>query len=121
MSEDLFDEQVAAVAKSVEGAAPITVPGRRLIRIPDVPMTGEWTPPTVRALLVCDNWPSQRPQLLVGDELQRNGAEPPNFSRQFIGDEAWFAYSFNSPYSPEHPALVPVIRGWLNRFDGRAD
>jgi hypothetical protein len=84
-------------------------------------MTGEWTPPAVRGLLVCDSWPDQRPQLLVGDELRRNGNVPANFNRQMIEDEAWFGFSFSAPYSSTHPALIPVIRGWLRRFDGRAD
>lgn len=121
MSDVLFEQQLAAVAESYPGATELVVPGRRLIRIPSISMEGQWTPTAVRGLLVCDNWPAQRPQLLIGDELLRNGAEPMNFSRQLIGNEAWFAYSFNAPYVPEHPALVPVIRGWLRRFDGRAD
>jgi hypothetical protein len=121
MPADPFDEQVEVVAKSFPGASRVDGPDRRVIRIPELPMTGQWTPAAVRGLLVCDAWPQQRPQLLIGDELRRNGTEPTNFSRQLIADEAWFAYSFNAPYSPQHPALVPVIRGWLRRFDGRAD
>lgn len=121
MSDELFEQQLAAVAASFPGTAPMVVPGRRLIRIPSIPMAGQWSPNSVRALLVCDNWPSLRPQLLIGDELRRHDAEPTNFSRQLVGDEAWLAYSFNAPYAADHPALVPVIRGWLARFDGRAD
>lgn len=121
MDEALFGSQLAAVAESFPGATQVVVPGRHLIRIPAIDMTGEWSPATVRGLLVCDGWPDQRPQLLIGDELRRNGNEPPNFSRQLIGDEAWFSYSFNAPYAAAHPALVPVIRGWLRRFDGRSD
>lgn len=112
---------VAAVSATYPGAELLDVPSRQLIRLPALPMTGEWTPATVRGLLVCDGWPEQRPQLLVGDELRRNDQEPPNFSRQLIEDEAWFGFSFNASYSPDHSALLPVIRGWLRRFDGRAD
>lgn len=116
-----LEATVAAVAEEYPGATMLDVPGRTLIRIPALSMSGTWSPATVRALLVCDNWPEQRPQLLIGDELRRNGGEPPNFSRQLIDDEAWFGYSFNAPYAADHPALVPVIRGWLRRFDGRPD
>lgn len=114
-----FDDEVAALAVAFPGATKLEIPGRQLVRIPELPMSGEWTPATVRGLLVCDQWPSQRPQFLVGDELRRNGDTPVNFSPQLVGDEAWFGYSFNAPYQPEHPALVPVVRGWLSRFDGR--
>ncbi len=103
------------------GATPLDVPGRRLVRLPTLPMAGEWSPSSVPGLLVCDQWPAERPQLLVGDVLRRGGREPVNFTRQFVDDDAWFGYSFNAPYSPEHPALIPVIRGWMARFDGRAD
>lgn len=121
MDDDLFADQLAAVGKSFPGTTQVVVPGRHLIRVPRIEMTGEWSPATVRGLLVCDSWPDQRPQLLIGDELRRSGNEPVNFSRQLIGEEAWFSYSFCAPYSPAHPALVPVIRGWLRRFDGRPE
>lgn len=121
MESDPFDEQVEAVARSFSGATRLSVPGRRLIRIPSICMVGEWTPITVRGLLVCDSWPENRPQLLIGDELRRNGNDPVKFSRQLIADEAWFGFSFDAPYTRDHPALVPAIRGWLRRFDGRSD
>lgn len=111
--------EAANVAVAYPGARLVNFSGRQLLRLPALPMRGEWSPAEVRGLLVCDGWPSQRPQLLVGDELRRSGQEPMNFSRQLIGDEAWFGFSFNAPYSPDHPALIPVIRGWLRRFDGR--
>jgi hypothetical protein len=112
---------VDVVGIAYPGTELLDVPNRKLIRIPALSMNGVWTPARVRGLLVCDNWPDQRPQLLIGDELRRNGQEPPNFSRQLIEAEAWFGFSFNAPYSASHPALIPVIRGWLRRFDGRAD
>jgi hypothetical protein len=121
MGNDSFDEQLAAVAESYPGAARLAIPERRLIRIPALTMSGAWTPGTIRGLLICDSWPNERPQLLVGDELRRDGTQPVNFSPQLVGDEAWFGFSFNAPYSVENPALIPVIRGWLGRFDGRSD
>lgn len=121
MDNDLFAGQLAVVRKSFPGTTQVVLPGRHLMRVPHIEMTGEWSPATLRGLLVCDTWPDQRPHLLIGDELRRRGNEPANFSRQLIGDEAWFSYSFSAPYSPAHPALVPVIRGWLRRFDGRSD
>lgn len=116
-----LEAAVEAVATAYPGAELLKIPGRRIIRLPELPMTAAWTPSTVPALLVCDGWPDQRPQLLVSDVLRRDGREPPNFSRQMIEDEAWFGFSFSAPYTPEHRALVPVIRGWLSRFDGRSD
>jgi hypothetical protein len=118
---DGFETAARAVAAAFPGANVLDVPGRRLIRLPSVAMAGPWSPASVRGLLVCDSWPGERPRLLVGDELRRDGAVPANFSAEFIAGEAWFGYSFNAPYSPSHPELVPVIRGWLARFDGRSD
>jgi hypothetical protein len=59
--------------------------------------------------------------LLMSADLLRDGATPANFGTQYVGDEGWFSFSFNTPYSAAHPALAPVLRGWLRRFDGRAD
>jgi hypothetical protein len=109
------------VVVAFPGAEVLAVPERRLVRLPSVAMRDQWSPATVRALLVCDGWPDARPHLLVGDELRRRGAEPPNFSRELAAGEAWFSFSFNAPYSSTHPDLVPVIRGGLARFDGRSD
>ena len=120
-TETLFEAEVAAVAVSFPGSLIVPEPGHRLVRIPALPMRAPWSPSTVRGLLVCANWPAQRPQLLVGDELRRDGAAPANFAPQYAADEAWFSYSFGAAYDPSHPALVPVIRGWLKRFDGRSD
>jgi len=116
-----FAAAAIAAAAAFPGATVLDTDGPPLIRIPTVSMTGQWTPATVRALLVCDGWPEQRPRLLIGDELRRHGGEPANFNRELIANEAWFGYSFTAPYSPAHPDLVPVIRGWLTRFDGRSD
>lgn len=120
-SNESFEAAAAAVAVAFPGAEVLDVPGQRLIRLPGVAMSGQWSPEVVRGLLVCDAWPGERPRLLVGDELRRNGAEPANFSRELIAAEAWFSYSFNAAYTDQHPELVPVIRGWLARFDGRSD
>jgi hypothetical protein len=120
-SNEAFEAAAAAVALAFPGAEVLDVPGRRLVRLSAVAMRGQWSPEVVRGLLVCDPWPGERPRLLVGDELRRNGAEPANFSRELIAGEAWFSYSFNAPYTVQHPELVPVIRGWLARFDGRSD
>ena len=121
MTEDEFARQVEAMSVAFIGSTVVDVPGRRLIRIPDVEMTGGWSPTNVRAILVCDGWPEQRPRLLIGDELCRAGVEPQNFSRELLGGEAWFGFSFNAAYTADYPALVPVVRGWLARFDGRSD
>lgn len=116
-----FDAAAAAVGIAFPGAMVLNLPERQLIRLPVITMSSQWSPDAVRALLDCDGWPDGRPRLLVGDELRRNGTEPPSFNRELIAGEAWFGYSFNAPYAASHPELVPVIRGWLARFDGRLD
>jgi hypothetical protein len=116
-----FDSEYQAVKLAFPGSALLDVPGQRLIRLPGVAFSEPWSPSRVRAMLICDAWPGQRPRLLVGDELLRNNAAPANFNRELIAGEAWFGFSFNAPYSSTNPSLVPVIRGWLRRFDGRPD
>jgi hypothetical protein len=116
-----FEEEVEALQHVYPGTTLQDVPGRRLVRLPSLSLkSAEWTPNPLRALLVCDSWPSQRPQLLIGDELRRRGAEPVNFARQYQAGESWFGYSFQAPWDPARPRLVPAVRGWLTRFDGRA-
>jgi hypothetical protein len=116
-------DAIVALAQHHPGAhllvTPLLTANRRLVRLPAVQMTGEWSPTLVPALMVCDGWPQTRPQLLLHDSLRRKGASPPAFSAQYVEGDAWFSYSFAAPYDPSHPALVPVVRGWLQRFDGR--
>jgi hypothetical protein len=116
-----FMVEAAAVAVAFPGTTVMNIPGRLLLRIPAVTVREPWSPSSIRALLVCDTWPAQRPRLLVGDELIRAGAPPQNFNRELIEGAAWYGFSFNAAYLPEHPALVPVVRGWLRRFDGRPE
>lgn len=115
--------EVQALAASHPGSelltAPATTAGRLLVRIPALPMTGDWSPATVPALLDCTAWPQQRPQLLVKATVRRNGSAPQNFTLQYLEEESYYSYSFSAPYTSEHPALAPVVRGWLKRFDGR--
>jgi len=117
-----LDDEVAALNNVFGGAELLSVPGRHIVHLPSLGLPDpQWQPQTVRGLLVCDAWPDQRPQLLVEDTLLRRGQAPVNFNRQFIADEGWFGFSFQAPYDSRHPALVPVLRGWLRRFDGRSD
>ncbi|MHB1739170.1 MAG: hypothetical protein ACYCXA_06730 [Actinomycetes bacterium] len=115
------EDEVAALARVYPGARLLDLPGRHVVLIPELRLADEqWSPLVVRGLLICDLWPNQRPQLLVEASVKRHGQAPANFSRQLLADEAWFGYSFQAPYNASHPALVPVVRGWLRRFDGRA-
>ena len=117
-----FEGEVTSLAKVYGGAQALPVPGRCLVLLPQLRLgDAQWNPQQLRGVLVCDTWPEQRPQLLLEDTLERHGQAPPNFNRQFIADEGWFGFSFQAPYNPKHPALVPVVRGWLRRFDGRGD
>jgi hypothetical protein len=114
----LFDE-LAALQQVFPGAVLLDVPGRTLVRVPSVTMHSPWSPPEVAALLVCDNWPAQRPRLLISQILRHNGQTPPNFAPELVADEAWYGYSFNAPWDPAHPSLVSGTMAWLRRFDGR--
>jgi hypothetical protein len=115
--------EVDALAVAYPGAAllvpPLLTANRRLVHLPALPMTPPWSPSGIAALLVCDSWPGARPQLLVHQSLKRDAAAPANFTAQYIEGDSWYSYSFNAPYDPAHPALIPVVRGWLRRFDGR--
>jgi hypothetical protein len=115
--------EVAALAVAYPGAAllvpPLLTADRRLVHLPALPMGDPWSPASVAALLVCDGWPAARPQLLVHQSLQRDGAPSANFTAQYVEGDPWYSFSFNAPYDPAHPALIPVVRGWLRRFDGR--
>lgn len=114
-----FAAEVAALAMAFPGAVCIGDPAQQLILLPNIEMSGEWTPGNVAALLNCSGWPEQRPKLLVADVLKRNGNPPPNFSPEYIEEKSWYSYSFNIPYEGQYPALIPVVRGFLARFDGR--
>lgn len=117
-----LEEAVTALNAAFPGAKLLDIPGRLIVWLPEVSLgDAQWAPQKVPALLVCDGWPQQRPQLLVADALRRNGVPPTNFSGQYIYDRGWFSYSFQAPYDASHPVLVAVVRGWLRRFDGRSD
>jgi hypothetical protein len=115
--------EVAALTATYPGATllvpPLLTANRRLVHLPALPMSTPWSPASVAALLVCDGWPAGRPQLLVHQSLKRDGAAPVNFSAQYVEGDSWYSFSFNAPYDPAHPALIPVVWGWLRRFDGR--
>lgn len=116
-------DETAALAVAYPGTELVPAAlasGRRIVRLPEVPVDGPgWAPGHVPALLVCDGWPQSRPQLLVHASLTRDGAPPPAFAAQYLEGDSWYAYSFSAPYTPARPALVPVVRAWLQRFDGR--
>ena len=71
-------------------------------------------------LVITDGWPQNRPQLLIDAAATHGGQAPANFSRQLLADRAWYSYSFNAPWDPARPQLVPAVRAWLRRFDGRS-
>lgn len=119
MSDDPLSEEVAALAVAWPGAKRIAVAERALVLLPGIRMTGEWAPASIDGLVIVDGWPDNRPQLLIDAEVTRNGQAPANFSRQLLADRAWYSYSFNAPWDAARPQLVPAVRAWLRRFDGR--
>jgi hypothetical protein len=119
MSGDPLERELEAVAVAWPGAKRLPLPGRALILVPGIELAGAWAPATLDGLLIVDSWPQSRPQLLVDAALTRDGQSPANFSRQYLADRAWYSFSFNAPWDPARPQLVPAVRAWLRRFDGR--
>lgn len=119
MTEDPLATEVSALEMAWPGTHRLGIPGRALILIPALRMAGDWSPSMVDGLLIADEWPQNRPQLLIDASLMRNGQTPPNFSRQYLADRAWYSFSFNAQWDPARPHFVPTLRAWLRRFDGR--
>jgi hypothetical protein len=119
VSDDPLGEEAAALAVAWPGAKRLAVAGRALILLPGMGMTGDWAPASIDGLVIADGWPQNRPQLLIDAAVTRSGQAPANFSPQYLADRAWYGYSFNAPWDPAHPQLVPAVRAWLRRFDGR--
>lgn len=119
MNEAHLADEVRALKMAWPGSRGLAAPGRALILIPKVRVGEGWSPGVVDGLLVADGWPDQRPQLLMDAVLERSGQAPPNFALQYLVDRAWYSFSFNAPWDPTFPHLVPAVRSWLGRFDGR--
>lgn len=120
MSRTALEEAVRALGMAWPGTRILSVPGRNLILLPGMRVSGEWSPSLVDGLLIADGWPDQRPQLLIDSALVRNGRAPQGFSVQYVADRSWYSFSFNAPWDAASPHLVPAVRAWLRRFDGRA-
>jgi len=119
VSDDPLSTEIAALAVAWPGAERLAVAKRTLVVLPGIRMTGDWAPDTLDGLVIADGWPQNRPQLLIDAAVTRSGQEPANFSRQYLADRAWYSYSFNAAWDPARPQLVPAVRAWLRRFDGR--
>jgi hypothetical protein len=119
VSDDPLIMEVAALGVAWPGAKRVAVVEQALVLLPGITMTGDWAPPSIDGLVIVDGWPQNRPLLLVDAALTRSGKAPANFSRQLLADRAWYSYSFNAPWDPARPQLVPAVRAWLRRFDGR--
>lgn len=119
MSEDSLVDEIEALAVAWPGAKSLAVSDRVLVLVPGITMAGDWAPASLDGLVIADGWPQNRPQLLIDAALTRSGQAPANFSRQYLADRAWYAFSFNAPWDPVRPHLVPAVRAWLRRFDGR--
>lgn len=119
MTDDPLSMEVAALAVAWPGAKRLAIAERALVLLSGLRMTGDWAPASIDGLVVADGWPQSRPQLLIDAAVTRSGQAPANFSRQLLADRAWYSYSFNTPWDPARPQLVPAVRAWLRRFDGR--
>lgn len=93
--------------------------GRRLVLLPALTLGRGWTPSPVAGLLDCSRWPHERPILRLHESLRRDGAPPVTVAVDYEAGHGWLQFSFNCPYDPAASALIPVVRGWLRRFDGR--
>lgn len=116
-------DAVARLAESYQGAVlllqPLRDTGERIASLPAVPLGPTWSPSRCPALLVCDGWPDQRPLLLLHESVRQNGAVPTTAATRYVVGHSWVQFSFNASYSAASPSLIPVVRGWLRRFDGR--
>lgn len=119
MTVGSLDDAISALGVAWPGAERLAVTDRALLLVPGIRMAGVWAPTSLDGLVVADGWPQARPQLLVDAVLTRSGQPPANFSRQYLADRAWYSFSFNAPWDPDHPSLVSAVRAWLRRFDGR--
>jgi hypothetical protein len=119
VNDDLLTEEVAALAVAWPGAKRLAVAGRALVLLPGIGMTGDWAPAIIDGLVIADGWPQNRPQLLIDAALTWSEQTPTNFSRQYLADRAWYSFSFNAAWDSARPQLVPAVRAWLRRFDGR--
>ena len=119
MSAGSLDDAISALRVAWPGASRLAVPDRAHVLMPALRMDGDWAPASLDGLLVADGWPQSQPQLWIDAVLTRSGQPPANFSRQYLADRAWYSFSFNAPWDPDHPSLVSAVRAWLRRFDGR--
>jgi hypothetical protein len=115
--------EVTALRVAFPGAVLLAEPllaGRRLVQLPRLLLGPGWTPRPVAGLLDCTGWPNTRPVLRLHESIRRDEAAPVTVAADYVVGSSWLQFSFNCPYSPDHCSLVPVVRGWLRRFDGRS-
>jgi hypothetical protein len=85
------------------------------IILPTLDLPEPWTPSTTRALSIWEDWPADRPQFVVEEDVVGEGGEPPrsNHAIYAVG-RSWRGFSFNFSWSGDDP--VRVIQMWLTRF-----
>jgi hypothetical protein len=85
------------------------------VLLPEVALPTPWSPSPTEALTVWANWPAERPQLYVAEDVVGSAGEPPRSSetRYLIG-RTWRQYSFSFGWRGDDP--VRAVQLWLNRF-----
>jgi hypothetical protein len=85
------------------------------VLLPALVLQPPWTSPT-RGLVRFTNWPSQKPELWVDEEVVNADGNPPRNPRtDLVLGEPWRGFSFDFPWNGTETATL-AIQTWLVRF-----
>lgn len=74
-----------------------------------------WKPSPTRGLAVWRNWPSERPEFMIDEDVVGENGDPPRSNNSvYLLGESWRGYSFTFPWKGNDP--VRVIQLWMIRF-----
>ena len=80
----------------------------------ELPEPWDFLSPT-RVLTIWNDWPDERPQFLLEEDVVGEAGEPPrSHSPAYHLGESWRAFSFN--FSSAGDAQVRAVQLWMNRF-----
>ena len=87
--------------------------------LPALELPDPWQPIPARALVIFADWPKERPQFFVAQNVVGESGQPPqsNQPAYHVG-ESWHSFSFTFSWSGSDP--VRAIQLWMNRFLIRA-
>lgn len=82
----------------------------------DIELPEPWKPSPTKALTIWQNWPAERPQFLVAEDVVgADGGPPKNPAPAYHLGESWNGFSFGFPWTGDDP--VRVVQLWLTRFE----